>query len=131
MEKIYIRTQKKNELVDITKIIKKTVEEQSVKDGFCIVYCPHTTGGVTINENFDESVKVDISFSLNEISPDYPQFRHAEENSDAHVKSSLIGCSETILIENGKIMLGQWQGIFFTEFDGPRHREVWIKIVGN
>jgi len=131
MERIFIKTRKKNELVDITSEVKKTIEHLQVNDGICLVYCPHTTGGITVNEAFDPSVQGDIIFSLNKISPDYPEFRHSEGNSDAHVKCSLIGNSETFIIENGKIMLGQWQGIYFTEFDGPRSREVWVKVIKN
>lgn len=130
MHKITIKTGKKNELIDITAEVKGLIQELNVSDGICVIFCPHTTGGITINEAFDSTVKGDIIFSFNKISPDYKEFRHMEGNSDAHVKASLIGASETIIIENCKLMLGQWQGIYFTEFDGPRTREVWIKVVG-
>ncbi len=129
MQKIFVKTSRKNELVNITAQIKKNIENLEIKDGICIVFCPHTTAGLTINEAFDSSVKDDIIYSLNKVSPDYKEFRHFEGNSDAHVKASLIGCSLNLIIEDGNIKLGQWQGIYFTEFDGPRNREVWLKII--
>lgn len=129
MQKISVKTSRKNELVDITAQIKRTVDSVGVKDGICVVFCPHTTAGLTINEAFDPSVKDDILFSLNKISPDCKEFRHSEGNSDGHVKASLTGSSLNLIIKDGNIKLGQWQGIYFTEFDGPRNREIWIKII--
>jgi len=129
MQKINIKTSRKNELVDITAQIKRTLESVGVKDGICVVFCPHTTAGLTINEAFDPSVKDDVIFSLNKISPDYREFRHSEGNSDGHVKASLTGSSLNLIIEDGNIKLGQWQGIYFMEFDGPRTREIWIKVI--
>jgi len=129
MEKISIKTNKKNELVDITSEVNTIVEESGVKNGICVLFCQHTTAGLTINEAYDPSVKGDIIFSFNKLSPGYKEFRHIEGNSDAHVKASIMGCSLNLIINNGKIMLGQWQGIYFTEFDGPRTREVLIKII--
>lgn len=128
MEKITVKTHKKNDLIDITPEVKAIVESLDITDGICVVFCPHTTAGITINESFDPSVKTDILFSFAKISPDYREFRHLEGNSDAHVKSSVMGNSTTLIINKGKIMLGQWQGIYFAEFDGPRTREVWVKI---
>lgn len=129
MQRITVKTHKKNELIDITSEVKGLIESLNVKDGICVLYCPHTTAGVTINEAYDNSVKGDIIFSLNKISPNYQEFRHAEGNSDAHIKSSIIGCSQTLIINSGKIVLGQWQGIYFTEFDGPRTREIMVQII--
>lgn len=129
MEKISVTTHSKNEIIDITKSVQKTITSLNIKNGICTIFCPHTTAAITINESYDDDVKKDITFSLNKISPDYNEFRHAEGNSDAHVKASLIGASETLIIEGGKIMLGTWQGVYFTEFDGPRSREVWIKVI--
>lgn len=129
MEKLSIRTNKRNEIIDITKPIKSLVENSKIKKGMCIVFCPHTTAGITINENYDPSVKSDILFSLEKISPDYREFRHSEGNSDAHVKSSLMGCSLNLLINNETLVLGQWQGIFFCEFDGPRSREILVDFI--
>lgn len=129
MQKISVKTSRKNELMDITAQIKKITENAGIKDGICIAFCPHTTAGLTINEAFDPSVKDDIIFSLNKISPDYREFRHSEGNSDAHVKASLIGSSLNLIINDGNIKLGQWQGIYFAEFDGPRSRELWVKVI--
>ncbi len=129
MEKLSVKTKKRNELIDITKPVKKVIESLGVKKGICILFCPHTTASLTINEACDPSVMGDIVFSLDKISPDYPEFRHMEGNSDSHVKSSLFGCSLNLIINDGKIMLGQWQGIFFAEFDGPRTREVFVQVV--
>ncbi|EKE04757.1 MAG: hypothetical protein ACD_20C00007G0018 [uncultured bacterium] len=129
MEKITVKTQKKNDLIDITSEIKGMVEALNVQDGICLVFCPHTTASITINEAFDPAVKGDFMFSMNKISPDYKEFRHTEGNSDAHVKSSLVGCSLNLIINKGKVMLGQWQGIYFAEFDGPRTREIWIQAI--
>lgn len=129
MEKIIVKTHKKNELIDITAEIKGLIEELQIKEGICNLFCPHTTAGITVNEAFDSAVKFDILFSMNKISPDYTEFRHLEGNSDAHVKSSLVGCSLNLIINNRKLVLGQWQGIYFAEFDGPRTREVFIQVV--
>lgn len=129
MQKLNVKTTRKNELIDITAEIKRAVEKSGIKDGFCVVFCPHTTAGLTINEAFDPSVKDDIIFSFNKISPDYKEFRHSEGNSDAHVEASLMGSSLNLIIDSGSLKLGQWQGIYFVEFDGPRNREVWIKFL--
>jgi secondary thiamine-phosphate synthase enzyme len=129
MQKLSVKSSRKNELIDITQQIKKLVENSGIKSGICVVFNPHTTAGLTINEAFDPSVKDDFVFSFNKISPDYGEFRHSEGNSDAHVKASLIGSSLNLIVEEGNIKLGQWQGIYFAEFDGPRSREVWVKII--
>ncbi len=129
MEKISLRTNKRNEIIDLTKGIKGLVENSGVKNGICVVFCMHTTAGITINENHDPSVKTDLLYSLEKISPVYKEFRHSEGNSDAHVKASLMGCSLNLIIKDGKLVLGQWQGIFFCEFDGPRNREICVEFV--
>lgn len=129
MQKINIRTSKKNEIIDITRVIKGIVEKSKIENGICIVFCPHTTAGITINESHDPSVKTDILFSLEKISPDYKEFRHSEGNSDAHVKASLMGSSLNLIVNDEKLALGQWQGLFFGEFDGPRNRELYIKFI--
>jgi len=129
MEKLHIKTSKKNELVNISPQISSAIQRSEVQNGICMLFCPHTTAGLTINEGFDPSVKDDIIYSMKKISPDYREFRHSEGNSDGHVKTTLTGNSLTIFIENGKIMLGQWQSIYFAEFDGPRSREIWIKFL--
>ncbi|MFB6076183.1 MAG: secondary thiamine-phosphate synthase enzyme YjbQ [Candidatus Aenigmatarchaeota archaeon] len=128
MERVDIKTSSRNEIVDITSNVKDFISEKGTEEGICIVHCPHTTAGITINENADPSVKRDIKKALTEIVPDL-DFKHSEGNSDSHIKSSLIGCSEEVLIENNEIKLGTWQGIMFCEFDGPRNREIWLKVI--
>lgn len=126
---INLKTKTRNELVDITDQVKQYVAESAINEGLCFIFCPHTTGAVTINENADPTVKEDILFSLKKISPIESSHKHLEGNSDSHVKASIIGASELIAIENGKLVLGTWQGIFFCEFDGPRSRKVFLKII--
>lgn len=128
MIKIDIRSKLKEEMINITDIVKKEIKESGVIDGICYIFVPHTTAAITINENADDDVKSDILMGLKEIVPDI-RYRHIEGNSDAHIKASLIGCSVNIMIENGKPILGIWQGIYFCEFDGPRTRNVYIKIL--
>ena len=127
---IDIRTSQRSELVDITGRIEKVVKESRVSEGVCYVFTPHTTAGLTINENADPSVKKDIINILNILVPKEGNYHHSEGNSDAHVKSSIMGGGKTVFIENGRLRLGTWQGIFLCEFDGPRKREVWVKIKG-
>ncbi len=127
--KISIRTHSRTELLDITTQIQNIVSESAVKNGICSIWVPHTTAAITINENADPTVQQDILKELNKIVPFQDNYAHFEGNSAAHIKSSIVGCSQTILIEEGRLMLGTWQGIFFCEFDGPRHRQVWVKII--
>ena len=122
-----VKTKAQTELVDITAEVQKIVKTSDVGDGLCMVYVPHTTAAVTINESADPSVKADILMVLNKIIPWDAGYRHLEGNSAAHIKSSLVGASELIAIENGRLVLGTWQGIFFCEFDGPRTRKVHVK----
>ena len=125
-----ISTHSRNELVAITHIIAKHVREKNIEEGFAIVYVPHTTAAITINENADPDVKHDMLQKLSEMIPHAEKYyQHAEGNSDSHVKASLVGSSVTILIERGKLLLGRWQGVYFCEFDGPRERQVHIKLV--
>ena len=128
---LIVSTYKKEELVEITDLVKKVVSEADIKNGICIVYAPHTTCGLIINENADPAVRKDIIIGLNKFLPHdaLRDFMHAEGNSPAHIKSSLVGQYQVLLIENGEIVLGTWQGIFLAEFDGPRERKVLIKIV--
>jgi len=128
MHHMNVQTKKRVELIDITAAVRKEVENSRVKDGVCYIYTPHTTTAITINENADPSVVHDINTWLNKLVPFAQGYTHMEGNSDAHIKSSLIGCSETVLIKEGKILLGTWQGIFFCEFDGPRDRTVYMKV---
>lgn len=128
MSIIEVRTQTKEALVDITGRIREEISSSEIQSGICSVYVPHTTAGVTINENADPSVKEDILMTLGKMVPDSLPYRHSEGNSPAHVKASLVGSSVNILIENGQLSLGTWQGIFFCEFDGPRNRKAYIKV---
>ncbi|RLD13961.1 YjbQ family protein [candidate division KSB1 bacterium] len=130
MKKLSVRTGSRTEFLDITSAIQQAVDESGVQNGLVTVFVPHTTAAVTINENADPSVKRDILFEINKVIPFDDNYHHLEGNSAAHIKSSLFGCSENIIIENGRLRLGTWQGIYFCEFDGPRHRQVWLQIIG-
>jgi len=123
-----VKTSARTELIDITSKIARLVKESGVSEGRCMLYVPHTTAAVTINESADPSVKDDILMVLNQIVPWDANYKHREGNSPAHVKSTLVGASETVAIENGSLALGTWQGIFFCEFDGPRTRKVDVRI---
>ena len=124
-----VKTRKRTEFVDITSDINQLIQNSGTDQGLCMIYVPHTTAAVTINESADPSVKSDILKVLNQIIPWEANYRHLEGNSPAHIKSTLVGSSELIAIENGRLILGTWQGIFFCEFDGPRTRKVDVRIV--
>ena len=126
-----IKTKSQTELIDITSKVQDTVRSASGGSGLCMLYVPHTTAAVTINESADPSVKDDILMVLNKIVPWEAGYRHLEGNSPAHVKATIVGSSELIAIEHDRLVLGTWQGIFFCEFDGPRTRKVHIKIISN
>ncbi len=128
IETIHVKTRSRTEFVDITSDVKGIVKDSGVKSGVCIIYVPHTTAGVTINEGADPAVVKDILSTLNNLFPQDPGYLHMEGNSDAHIKTSLMGPSQTVIIENGKLLLGTWQAIFFCEFDGARSRKVIVKI---
>jgi len=130
MEKISLKTNSRVELIDITGQIEAALSKAKVKEGICFVFCPHTTAGLTINENADPSVREDIIRSLNKLIPAHAGYAHSEGNSDSHIKSSLFGSSLNIFIESGRLALGHWQGVYFCESDGPRAREVWVKMIG-
>ncbi|MBL7191459.1 YjbQ family protein [bacterium] len=130
MVQISVRTNKRVEFVNIDRQVQKVIDESGIQNGICIVFVPHTTAGVTINENADPAVVKDIITELEKIIPYSDNYSHMEGNSDAHIKSSLTGCSETIIITGGRLRMGTWQSIFFCEFDGPRTRSVWIQIIG-
>ena len=126
-----VSSKHRNQMIDITSQVGSVVSQSGITNGDAIIYCPHTTAAITINENAAPSVPQDILFTLEELVPHHRAgYRHSEGNSDAHCKSSLIGCSEQILIKDRTLSLGTWQGIFFCEFDGPRHREVMVQIRG-
>ena len=126
MTVLAIQTHKKEELIDITPLVEEEVKAAGMDTGICCVFVPHTTAGVTINENADPSVKEDILMALKKVVPESLPYAHAEGNSPAHVKSSLVGPSLTVVVENGRLALGTWQGIIFCEFDGPRRRKLFL-----
>ncbi len=129
MGAISIKTNSKNEWIDITAEVKDQVAASKVHDGIALVYVPHTTAAVTINEHADPDVAIDVNRKLSELVPEADNYLHTEGNSDGHVKASLIGASQVIPISNGRLMLGTWQGIFFCEFEGPRQRQLFVKII--
>lgn len=124
-----IKTKSRTELIDITSEMQQLVRSSGENEGLCMIYVPHTTAGITINESADPSVKSDILMILNKIIPWEAGYRHLEGNSPAHIKSTIVGASELIAIENSRLVLGTWQGIFFCEFDGPRTRKVHVKFL--
>ena len=129
LHKITIRTQKPSDLYEITSAVQDVVDASGVKDGVCYIFVPHTTAAVTVNEHADPDVVHDIVTCLENQIPACPDYRHAEGNSPGHIKSTLTGSGQFVFVEDGKLALGTWQGIFFCEFDGPRTREVWIKVL--
>ena len=129
MQTFQVRTSTHTEFIDITRSVQEAIKKTGVEDGICIIFIPHTTAAVTINENAGPSVVQDIVMELNKIVPFKDQYRHLEGNSPAHIKASLVGCSQIVFVESGKLVLGTWQGIFFCEFDGPRSRQVHIKVM--
>jgi len=124
-----VKTQSQTELVDITTDVSQLVRESGIQTGLCLLYVPHTTAAVTINESADPSVKSDILMILNQIVPWEAKYRHMEGNSPAHVKSTMVGASEFVAVENQALVLGTWQGIFFCEFDGPRTRKIHVRFL--
>ncbi|MFZ2399770.1 MAG: secondary thiamine-phosphate synthase enzyme YjbQ [Smithella sp.] len=129
MKEISVQTRSRFEMIDITAEVQKAVGEEKIESGICLIYTPHTTAAVTINENADPDVSRDILAALDKAVPLNANYRHMEGNSAAHVKSSLVGASELVIIEKGRIVLGTWQSIFFCEFDGLRTRKVFISII--
>ena len=127
MEQIQIQTHSREEMVDITIAVRRLINETSWSDGALLLYCPHTTGAVTINEGADPDVVRDITVNMNKLVPHRGDYHHAEGNSDAHIKSSMFGCEQMVIVEGGDIQLGTWQKIYFCEFDGPRTRKLWVK----
>lgn len=121
---------KRDNWINITSDVRETVAQSGVQNGTCIVYCPHTTAGVTINENSDPDVVRDLTFALNRTYPDRPEFRHAEGNSAAHLKASVLGAGITLIVSGGRPLLGVWQGVYFCEFDGPRTRQFLVSVQG-
>ncbi|NMB46366.1 MAG: YjbQ family protein [Firmicutes bacterium] len=128
MKRLSVKTKTRSDFVDITAMISAEVSTSGIKQGTCTLFVPHTTAGLTINENTDPNVVRDMQQVLDELVPWHNDYRHAEGNSAAHVKASLMGFSQQVLIENGRLCLGTWQGIYLCEFDGPRIREIWIQL---
>lgn len=126
-----IQTDRKQEFVNIDHLIYESLEQSGVESGILVVYCPHTTAGITINENADPDVKVDLELGLNKTFPNDKEYVHFEGNSDGHMKSSVVGASETLIIEKGEPIFGTWQSVYFAEFDGPKHRTVYLKIMAD
>jgi secondary thiamine-phosphate synthase enzyme len=131
MTSFEVRTRQRTEFVEITDQVQDAMRRAGLKDGLCLVYCPHTTAAITIQENADPDVVHDMLLWLNHHVPkDVPGFRHAEGNSDSHIKSSLVGSSATVIVRGGDLVLGMWQGVYFCEFDGPRTRTVHVQMLG-
>ncbi len=129
LKTLSVRSRSRTEFIDITEDVNKVIKESGTKTGVCFIYVPHTTAGVTINEGADPSVKRDILATLNRLIPFEGDYQHLEGNSAAHIKSSLMGVSVCVPVEEAKLVTGTWQSVFFCEFDGPRHRKVFVKIV--
>ena len=129
MDEISVNTSSHTQFIDITSKVSDVLQKTGIKDGICTVFTPHTTAGITINENADPDVPRDIIKEMGKVIPLNDGYDHIEGNSAAHIKSSLFGCSETVIIRNGSLMLGTWQSVFFCEFDGPRRRKIWIKVM--
>jgi secondary thiamine-phosphate synthase enzyme len=127
--KLHLRTTKRVEFIDITERVEKVIKDNKIESGICYIFCPHTTAGLTINENADPSVVEDIISVLDKIAPQSLPYRHSEGNSPAHVKAMLVGNHVAVFVEKNSLVLGTWQGIYFCEFDGPRERSVWIFVV--
>ncbi|MCL2632955.1 MAG: secondary thiamine-phosphate synthase enzyme YjbQ [Oscillospiraceae bacterium] len=126
----YSLSAQKEHFFNITAQVRDAVSKSGVSSGIAVVFCPHTTAGITINENADPDVIPDLLLGLREAFPDRKQFRHSEGNSHAHLKASCMGSSETVIIEGGRLLLGTWQGIYFCEFDPPRNRKFYVKVMG-
>ena len=131
LTKLNVNTSKHTQMLNITDLIQRCVEDSGVRSGVCTVFIPHTTAAVTINENADPDVVRDFTMEINKLVPWEDGYRHMEGNSAAHLKASMIGFSEQIIIEDGRLVLGTWQGVYFCEYDGPRRRSVYVKLMGD
>jgi secondary thiamine-phosphate synthase enzyme len=131
LHKVEITTSKRDQMIDITDRVRDIIRKEQIEEGTVIVYCPHTTAGITINENADPDVVHDMLMRLDEVYPwEHPKYRHAEGNSASHLKASTMGASQSVFLTDGRLVLGTWQGIYFCEFDGPRKRTFYVKIQG-
>lgn len=129
MYRLSIDTKNRQDIIDITTDVQQYLSDNNLTSGIILIYSPHTTAGITVNENADPDIKKDMNAFLNKLVPQDPSFSHIEGNSDSHIKGSLMNFSQTFIVENGKLQLGTWQGIFFMEFDGPRSRKIWVKFI--
>jgi secondary thiamine-phosphate synthase enzyme len=130
-KELAIGTKSRSQMIDLTDQVASAVDQSGILDGDVIVFCPHTTGAVTINENADPDVVHDMLVALSDLIPQHRSgYQHREGNSDAHIKSSLVGCSVQVLLKEGRLCLGTWQAIYFCEFDGPRPRRIWVQVRG-
>ena len=131
MQTLTVKTDRQTQFVDVTAQVQKLVAASGVESGICYLYVPHTTAAITVNEHADSDVARDVESALDRLIPKTGPFRHSEGNSDSHVKAVLVGASQTIFVQGGKLVLGRWQGIFFCEFDGPRERRLEVKVVAD
>ena len=131
MHTVHLKTKRRTQLLDVTKEVERVVHESGVNSGMCFLYVPHTTAGVLINEHADPDVASDAEGTFDRLVPDDTVYEHSEGNTDSHVKTMLAGMSQFVFVDNGKLALGRWQGIFFAEFDGPRERKLYVKIQGD
>jgi secondary thiamine-phosphate synthase enzyme len=131
IEQVEVSTYNRQSFCDITAEVQAVVDHCGTQEGVCFLFCPHTTAGLTLNENWDPDVQHDLGIGLDAVSPRRPEYQHNEGNSAAHLKSSLVGASLFVLVSEGKLVLGTWQGIYLAEFDGPRRRKVLVKIVAD
>ena len=131
METLRVKTGRRTQLVDVTAAVERVVKESGVASGVCYVYAPHTTAGVTINEHADPDVAADLEGVFDRLVPHAGPYRHSEGNTDSHAKAAMVGASQVIFVEDGKLLLGRWQGIFLCEFDGPRERQLRVKVVAD
>jgi secondary thiamine-phosphate synthase enzyme len=129
METLRVKTERKTQLLDVTGLVEQAVKASGAASGVCYVYVPHTTAGVTINEHADPDVATDLEAVFDRLVPRSGPYRHSEGNSDSHAKATMVGSSQTIFVEDGRLALGRWQGVFLCEFDGPRERRIYVKIV--
>ncbi|WP_321400669.1 secondary thiamine-phosphate synthase enzyme YjbQ [Maridesulfovibrio sp.] len=129
METLQVRTDSREEMIDITGSVSQMIKDNGWQSGALLIYCPHTTGAITVNEGADPDVVRDITVNMRKLVPLRGDYRHMEGNSDAHIKTSMFGPDQMLIVEDGEIMLGTWQRIFFCEFDGPRSRKLWIQFM--
>lgn len=127
---LHLQTKERDEMIEITRLVHDLLKHEGLEDGIAVIYCPHTTAGITIQENADPDVKHDVLMRLSEVYPwEHPKYKHAEGNTASHLKAMTVGSSQTVLIAGSRLVLGRWQGIYFCEFDGPRQRTCMVKLM--